>query len=237
MEVSVYVAEGSSLDVLHQPTPSSPEEAIAFELNSLPGALIEIVLPDDIDPTPFIKTIMRCRPGRLIGVNVVGSDTWGPLYPLLRHHQLDDTTQDIILVIDPTVMSMWTDTLDRRLRASVESRLEDIGRIEAQTIGVHLWRLLEQLRESAEETGDLVILFTVDHRPDSGVGGIRPSNFWTDARVRSFIGDAGRYWCHQRYLVTYSCYGKSRMACPHVTVIKDEAEGIVGRKLSWRGAI
>jgi hypothetical protein len=92
-----------------------------------------------------------------------------------------------------------------------------------------LWETFRNLRRRCEENDGLVMVFTVDHRPEAGRHELRRSAYFTDARFRSFIGDAGRQWCHQRYRVD----GGEGQNVHAVTVIKDEAEGVNGRHL-WR---
>ncbi|MFI5299363.1 MAG: hypothetical protein ACHREM_14810, partial [Polyangiales bacterium] len=88
-----------------------------------------------------------------------------------------------------------------------------------RAVGVWLWSLLQALRTVCEESGLNVVLITVDARRDVDSGLLRRSHYFTDARVRSFIGDAGRYWAHQRYIVEDG----------RVVAIKDEHMG-----LPWR---
>jgi hypothetical protein len=157
---------------------------------------------------------------------------------LVPNNPITDETQDLVLVIDPMAMSNWPESLDAILKPEASPNW-DIGIGESRAMAANLWELLKYYRQCVEVTGDLVVLFTVDHRPDSGRGEMRPSNFWTDARVRTFIGDAGRYWCHQRYLVEYTqtfTLRDSIQRLSQITLFKDEAEGLVGRQLSWRGA-
>ena len=91
-----------------------------------------------------------------------------------------------------------------------------------------LWDLLRGLREEVcERLGGTVIVVTVDARPDHGRGPLLRSHYFRDARVRSSIGDAGRYWAHQRYFVEPGRRGRVR----RIVAWKDEAEGLTGREL------
>jgi len=86
---------------------------------------------------------------------------------------------------------------------------------------------------------------------------VLPTHRFRDARVRSFIGDAGRYWCHARYLPHMARWTftrpartvptheldvkgrptfrefvpreKSGIYVDRIVVVKDEAEGEPGR--------
>lgn len=209
------------------------------DIARLPGALVEVALPDDVDPGPFIEAFIQHRVSRQVGVGLVGSISWYLVQQVLvPNNPITDETQDLVLVIDPMAMSNWPESLDAILKPEASPNW-DIGIGESRAMAANLWELLKYYRQCVEVTGDLVVLFTVDHRPDSGRGEMRPSNFWTDARVRTFIGDAGRYWCHQRYLVEYTqtfTLRDSIQRLSQITLFKDEAEGLVGRQLSWRGA-
>lgn len=213
--------------------PTSPEEAVGRAVGAQKGAIIEVVLPEDRDPSPFIDQILRHRPGRKVGVIVVGTQSWGQVERrLLRDHWLDETAEDIIIIVDPTAMSFFTTSL-----ASTVSEHADLAQAETTAMAANTWDLLKTLRTTVEQTEAIVTVLSVDHRPDSGKGKLRPSNFWTDARVRSFLGDAGRYWCHMRLRVEHEMHETRRRpswTTTKVVALKDETEGIVGRLHPWR---
>jgi hypothetical protein len=120
--------------------------------------------------------------------------------------------------------------------------------------GAWLWETFEGLRRLGEETGLRVVAVTVDGRPEHGRGDLLRTHFFRDGRVRSHVGDAGRYHAHQRYLVervvrtaftrgyTETTQGDdgpitqvydSRVEHEHevgnIIALKDEAEGLAGR--------
>lgn len=213
--------------------PASPEEALGRAVGGQKGVLIEVVLPEDRDPTAFIDQIIRHRPGRKVGVIVIGTQSWGQVeLRLLRDHRLDENAEDIIIIVDTTAMSFFTTSLE----ATVNEH-PDLGQAETTAMAANTWDLLKTLRTTVEQTDAIVTVFSVDHRPDSGKGKLRPSNFWTDARVRSFLGDAGRYWCHMRLRVEHEMHEARRRlswTTTKVVALKDETEGIVGRLHPWR---
>jgi hypothetical protein len=88
-------------------------------------------------------------------------------------------------------------------------------------LGAINWPVIESLRELAEKSRLSVVLLTADMRKPTGFGEMRRSHYYTDARVRSMLGDAARYFAHMRYRV-------ERKA---VVTLKDEAEGKTGRRL------
>ena len=89
---------------------------------------------------------------------------------------------------------------------------------------------LERLRDVCEADGVRAIVISEDARPDHGRGPWRASHRCRDSRVRSTIGDAGRYACHLRYLVE----SDERGTITDIVMIKDKAEGLPGRVLYRR---
>lgn len=125
-------------------------------------------------------------------------------------------------------------------------------------MGAWLFDTFEQLRSLGERTGLRVVVVTCDDRPDHGRAPcLLKAHYFHDSRVRSFIGDAGRYYCHQRYLVetlvtardrpgyraisedttedgetifeAYDAMTEFDRAPGNVIVTKDEAQGLTGR--------
>jgi hypothetical protein len=120
--------------------------------------------------------------------------------------------------------------------------------------GAWLDNLFLELRRLGEETGVRIVAVTCDGRTDGGTGPMRRNHYFTDKRVRSTIGDAGRQHSHMRYLVErvrrtrwvpgykYEVQeGHETIIHEHVPhedyehvvgniiAIKDEAEGLPGR--------
>lgn len=237
MEVTLYLPEGTEPEPPKtDPTPpTSPEEAFGRALSQSKGQLVELVLPYDQDPTAFIEEFIRHRPGRKVGVTVKGTETWGGVQRrLLRDHPLDEEVNDIVMVVDVTAVAQHRMAFKRALEMH-----QDVQRAEAQTIAANIWEPMRYLRTFVESGDSVVLLVTVDLRPDAGKGPFRPSNNWTDARVRSLLGDAGRYWCHRRFLVEREMHEtKHRLwwTTTKVVSLQDETEGIPGRLYRWRPA-
>jgi hypothetical protein len=87
--------------------------------------------------------------------------------------------------------------------------------------------LVEQLREEVETNGSRFVFITQDARPVRGRASWSRAQAWTDARVRSTLGDAGRRSAHCRYFVDTDRVGRIR----EVVTWKDEHEGLTGRVL------
>ncbi len=236
MDVVAY-ARGVPVQIHATRVPTTSYEAIALELANLPGCLAEVILPEDVNPYRTISAIVEACGGRKIGIGVLGVHTWLSVTQLLSQHPLTNDTENIILVVDPTSMAHWVDSLERELHKADSMKFSDIGRAEVQATAANLWEYLRFIRDSVEKTNGLVVIVSVDSRSPSGKGDLRLSHRWTDQRIRSTLGDAARYWCHARYLVEYrKIETRSRIIQRpiHVTLIKDEIEGLVGRRLTWR---
>jgi hypothetical protein len=120
--------------------------------------------------------------------------------------------------------------------------------------GAWLDNIFRELRQLGEQTGVRIIAVTCDGRTDGGTGPMKRSHYFTDKRVRSSIGDAGRQHAHMRYLVervVRTTWKKGHRETveeadetigvediPHVEheyvvgniiAVKDEAEGLPGR--------
>lgn len=94
-----------------------------------------------------------------------------------------------------------------------------------KALAAYLWGTMREFRQVAEETDVKFLVITVDCRPDHAYGPLRASHRFRDARFRSHIGDAGRYWCHQRYRL------EGNWRKPTVVALKDMAEGLTARRL------
>src|SRR5690606_33675819 len=56
--------EGPPLPPRPLPLPPSALEALGREVSKLQGALVEVVLPEDVDPGPWLRSIISHRHGR-----------------------------------------------------------------------------------------------------------------------------------------------------------------------------
>jgi hypothetical protein len=134
-----------------------------------------------------------------------------------------------------------------------------------KVMGAWLFDTFDELRGLGERTGLRIVAITCDARSDRGRGPMQVSHYFTDSRVRSFIGDAGRYYCHQRYLVETVVTARARpkytaisedttedgetifeeydvvtefdRAPGNVIVIKDEAEGLGAGRIVYRAPV
>jgi len=97
----------------------------------------------------------------------------------------------------------------------------------AWIVGAWLWEAVEGLRDVCEREDFKVVLVSTDLRSQHGYGQLHKSHFYKDTRMRSWLGDAGRYLARQRYRVEPGDDGWP----DRVVAIKDEAEGLVGRLL------
>lgn len=109
----------------------------------------------------------------------------------------------------------------------------DVLRAQFRRVGAGLWEVLAGWRRLAEEEDINITLVTTDARlSDQPVQSDRAA-FFTDSRVRSSLGDAGRHHCDHRLRVELGEDGGSH----RVVVIRDGVEGLVGRILFARPAI
>jgi hypothetical protein len=135
-----------------------------------------------------------------------------------------------------------------------------------KVMGAWLFDTFKELRNLGERTGLRVVVVTCDDRPDHGRAPcLLKAHYFHDSRVRSFIGDAGRYYCHQRYLVEtvvtarawpnyraisedttedggtifeeYAAMAEFERAPGDVIVIKDEAEGLGAGRIVYRAPV
>lgn len=220
---------------MRSPTPASNrprtvEDALVDELRRVRFGLVEVILPYTIDPTPFIEALVAGRPGRRVGVGVLGLESWGEVQRLAGDHPVDEMTDDaVILVLDPTILALsdanggWDSDRLEPVPGPLAWLQHDPWKAEATAVAAMLSAVFKAQREACERDEGLVVVFTVDHRPPAGRGAFRESFRFTDVALRSLAGDAGRYYAHQRYRVGYDRRG------PVLVVIKDEAEAARGR--------
>lgn len=216
-----------------------PYDRLASELALLRGTLSEVVLDPEVDPGSFLGALERHLDDFAVISIAHPWNAWQSVIDAARRHPGDDDTMTVVLVIDPTAacvvesaVSVWDDDSGRMLpgplvRSDV-AWVQDAFALTTKATAAWLWDLLRGLREEVcDLSGGRVIVVTVDARPDHGRGPLLRSHCFRDGRVRSSIGDAGRYWAHQRYYVEPGRHGRAR----RVVAWKDEAEGLTGREL------
>lgn len=215
------------------PSPSGERELASQIANDPISLLAEVVIDGQQEPTPLLRHLVDQLGGPgAVDVGYLGTpgDTWYGLQQLMA--ELPPVTGDemsLVLLVEPDIIAdLIEDTWslpDGGIDHEALSRaLYGTPAFEgSQTSCGLLADLLGQLRRLCETTGFKVVLVTVDDRPAHGRGPWRGSHRWSDARVRSAIGDAGRYWAHCRY----------RMELERTVLLKDERHGRPG-SITWR---
>jgi hypothetical protein len=237
-ESSLDADVGTSVDV----KPSDGMHTLAQEIVGAKGYLMEVVLDAQESPLPFVQTLIR-ETGTKVGVGVLAlvdanghADMWQPLAAVVERHPIDNDIEWLVLVFDASIATETEDaayTFDEdALTWLPRPGVVESGRFDEDAtprsglpIGAHFWNMLADLRQHAERTGFGIVLVTTDFRRPSAFGEMKASHFYTDARVRSLLGDAGRYLCHQRYRIEPG---------GGIVTIKDGIEGKTGRQL-WHG--
>lgn len=224
---------------------SIPWSRIATDISQYPGYLTEVVLSPDQDPVSLVEAVVVSEPqGRVAVSTLVGSpgtgvDGWRSLARLIEHNPLSEATATLVVVVDTSVILAIDDLVVR----SADDSFHNFERgpffdpwwqdnwcplpLYAKAMAALLSPMLAELRDICESTGLKVVLVTVDARPEHGRGPLLPTHFFRDARVRSHIGDAGRYYAHLRYLVETNDRGRATW----VGMLKDEGQGLPGRVL------
>ncbi len=218
---------------------ADPLDRLASELALLRGNLSEVVLHPEVDPDVFLGALERHLDDFAVVSIAHPWNAWHSVIDAARRHPGDDDTMTVVLVVDPTAacavesaVSMWDSESGRLLPGPLvqpdASWVQDAFALTMKATAAWLWDLLRGLREEVcERLGGTVIVVTVDARPDHGRGPLLRSHYFRDGRVRSSIGDAGRYWAHQRYFVEPGRRGRVQ----RVVAWKDEAEGLTGREV------
>ncbi len=151
-----------------------------------------------------------------------------PIDAILKDGELGAPLIDAQHVLPDDGHALWTLDVDGRW---------------AWTTGMALDASLRTLRTACESSGITVLFVSHDVRPNHS-GAYVDKHRYTDSLVRTMLGDAGRYWCHQRYLlqellpatrefVLDDSRPKGRYvwmpADVRLVTIKDELEGRTGR--------
>lgn len=212
---------------------------LAREIARARGYMTEVVINAQESPLPLLQTLLE-ETGKKVGVGVLAlvdanghPDMWQPLAGIVDRHPIDNDIEWLVLVFDPSIATETEDaayTFDEdTLTWLPRPGVVESGRFDddatprsALPIGAHFWNMLADLRQHAERTGFGIVLVTTDFRRPSAFGEMKASHFYTDARVRSLLGDAGRYLCHQRYRIEPD---------GGIVTIKDGIEGKTGRQL------
>ena len=214
-------------------------DALANDINTHECLLTEVILDVQQNPLPVIEALDRADPG-FLALNILSRVspeghpvTWGAVTRLLPTYPGDQRTKTLVLVIDPDAMvcdgdavAVWDEETSCMLPGPLhhENWHWDTFPFDVKANAGWLWPMLQELRDICEHTGLRVVLLTADARPDHGYGELQRRHYYRDTRVRSHIGDAGRYWAHTRYRVE-----PGRDEPRRVVLVKDEAQGLMGR--------
>lgn len=216
---------------------------VVKDILRFPGFLSEVILDDAHDPGPLLESLVDGAPEGSVGVEALtiggptGSNSWTSVTTLAHHHPVTEKTTTYVLVIDPSVVGAVSNAVsvfDEKTGHLVDGPLvrpwdhnTDMFHLASKAVGAWLFGMLGELRDICEHGGLRVILVTPDTRPDHGRGAMLRTHYFRDGRVRSLLGDAGRYHAHNRYLVEVDRNVQGR----RVVMLKDEGEGLMGRVL------
>ncbi len=268
-EVTRYIlANQEDVDV-HHSADRDPWKRIADDIAHSRLYLHEVLLDPEQCPGPLLQALAGGGLGNigvaaLCAVHSSGHpDTWPAVSEAALAHPFEgDDVDTCVIVIDPSAVDdvasavVGDDTFERgplMLPESVAPGMDPLPALFRAT-GAWLADLFQELRRHGEETGVRYVMVTCDGRPEHGRGTPQRSHYFRDGRVRSSIGDAGRYYAHMRYLAERvvkttwkSGYhetiddGDATILVEHhprvdqesivgkVVVIKDECEGLTGR--------
>jgi hypothetical protein len=212
-------------------------KAIAQEVGNLPGHLTEVILDGNQDPGPLIEAVCLHSGGK-VGVSALcgtydggkTGDTWYSVNMAMLDHPVVDDINIWIIVVDVTTVQAIIHHINiimNTMSPSWDPFRWGLFPWKAWVVGAWLWELIKELRDLCERENVKVVMISTDLRPQHGCGQLHKSHFYKDTRVRSWLGDAGRYLAHQRYRVEPGDGGWPG----RVVAIKDEAEGLVGRLL------
>jgi hypothetical protein len=224
--------------------PSPAWRRLAEDVAQYEGYLTEIVLQAEQDPQPLVEAIVK-HAGGAAAVGVVGADlgqgveTWHSVRWLVDQYPCHDGTKTLVVVLDVSSILAVDEAMQVGIGGSLHAFRPgplhpnywkpewDVTPLYVHGLAAFFSPMLEELRGLCEATGFRVVLITVDARTEHGRGGLRKGHYYTDARVRSHIGDAGRHWAHLRYLVESDEDGWPTWAA----LTKDEGQGLPGRML------
>ncbi len=205
-----------------------PWSSLSNEIIACPqGTVSEVILGPNESPCPFIRELASVACGTL-SVSVL---TAGDRRPDASGHEIVGFELGDVVSDHPFGKEMpryWVQVIDYDTVVAV--RNERHGRPSAMAVSERLVPYFAYWRQLAEATGLNIIIVSLDARPVAGRGPWRPEHNYRDTRVRSIVGDAGRYHCHMRYLVEGTNTGGISRS---VAVIKDEVNGLGAGRIIW----
>jgi hypothetical protein len=219
--------------------PSSSVYASMVREALAPGLLSEVILDPERSPRDLMNELVRQAGNRKLGVRAYareeangGPDTWHSVHEMVFQHPSGVDDEVTVFFVDTSVAGaafppevLFEDAVENE-PASRECEADQTHYVPS-ILGAVFYDMLKGIREACEALGYTAIFVTTDFRSFGAEGELKPRHFFTDARVRSLLGDAGRYWCHQRYRVEERGGRASR-----VIAIKDGLEGRVGRQVT-----
>ncbi|MGH7294934.1 MAG: hypothetical protein ACRELB_08375, partial [Polyangiaceae bacterium] len=186
--------------------------------------LHEIILHPEQSPRDLLQALAGGMLGTIgVGAICAGYDTYQSVIEASREYPYDaDDVDTHVTYVDTSAVAAVAGAVVGNLEPTVTGDGEILGDFDcllepgplwpdapwADALPSLMWAtgawlddLLRELRRIGEETGKRHIIITCDGRTDGGDGAMKKSHYYTDKRVRSSIGDAGRQHAHMRYLV------------------------------------
>lgn len=213
--------------------------ALVTDLLRYEDFLSEVVLDDTHDPGPMLETLVRRAPEGSVAMMVLcmgdeqgHASTWTSVSELAARHPATLRTSTLVLVVDPSVVCVVSDAVSTYDPVTGKSACGpllhpsdlDVFAKHIEAVGLRFFGMMKELRQVCEQ-GLRVVVVSADARPLHGRGPLRSSHYFRDGRVRSLLGDAGRYNAHLRYLIQVDAHTRGR----RVVMVKDEGEGLMGR--------
>ena len=204
---------------VRSPTPLPPTRTMTLlskEIASLPsGFLTEVVLDPNQCPVSFIRAL-----GTQSNVNLMAL-FWTAFPDAQGAHELEaqldfplrDEATHLAIVVDPFILSALAPPLVDDEGDVLEEKEWRGHEVASNALAGHVRGMLDTIGKS----GLSVVLVTTDARPQHAVRGWETRHFKGDFKVRSSIGDAGRFYCNNRYRAD----GDGFVEC-----IKDEHNGL-----------
>ena len=222
---------------------SGPVHQLAREVIGHPGLLSEVILGADDDPVLVVSALAGASAlaGKTLSVELLtDGSTWESLVEL--GIPADPCADVRVIVVDVGAMascapavSVFDPITGSFARGPLAHWAVDAQHAQVRVLASRLAPLLQSLQAAASLTGQSVVFVSVDVRPDHGrTYRDRPNqaDLNSDQRVRSILGDAGRFYCSQRYHLErheYEIAGGASLVAYGVTCWRDGIHGRVGR--------
>jgi len=214
-----------------EPSPTichEPWSPLSDEIVSCPnGTFTEVVLGPNESPCPFIRELASATSGNLaVSVLTAGDRKPGATGYEIVGYELGELVREH--PFGKEMPRCWVQVIDYDAVVAVSP--DRNGRSHAAALSERLVPYFAFWRQISEATGLNIIIISLDARPVAGKGPWRPAHNYRDTRVRSIVGDAGRYFCHMRFMVEGTDTGGVSRS---VAVIKDEVNGLGAGRIIW----